>query len=263
MTHPSDDSLILYLLGDEEDRAGLGPHVDGCQRCRREIERLRGVLQQVRELPVPEPDADFEERVWARQREALLAATGAVRDRSERAVAAPVTVAPSSLWRGRRMVMAAALAASLAIAFLAGLYAPRQGNVPADAAAPATSRDRVLLVAVGDHLERTRMVLVELANASDPDAFNAQRVNARSLIGDNRLYRQTAQLSGQPAVAEVLDEVERVLLEVARSSDEIPADELAWLRQRISDRDLLFKVSVIEEAARPDAERPRAGGPSL
>lgn len=259
MSHPSDEKLVLYLLGDQDDREQLQPHVSSCDRCRREIDRLRRLLGQVEAAPVPEPDAGFEERIWARQRQALLE-DGIAAARAESATVE--TPAVARFWNMRRMLLAGALAASLVLAFLAGLYTPRPGAeiTPTDG---GPGKDRVLLVALGDHLERTRMVLVELANASDLETFRAQQAHARSLIGDNRLYRQTAQLNGQPAVAEVLDEIERVLLEVARSSDEAPADELAWLRQRLADRDLLFKVSVIEGSARPGAQPARQGGPNL
>lgn len=256
-SHPSDESLVLYLLGDERDHDALHEHVQGCERCRAETERLRALLGRVEEMPVPEPDAGFEERIWARRSAALAeraSETGAGVGGDDRAG----RVVP--FWSLGRLALTGAIAASLVVAFLAGLYMPRSEEASLRPEEAGPRGDRVLLVAVGDHLERTRMVLVELSNASDPEIFRAQQVQARSLIGDNRLYRQTARLSGQSDVAEVLDEVERVLLEVARSSDEIPAEELAWLRQRVTERDLLFKVSVIEGSARQGAERPQAPG---
>ena len=121
--------------------------------------------------------------------------------------------------------------------------------VPAD---EAPSRDRILFVAMGDHLQSARMVLVELVNAEDGDEvdISAQQARAEALLVDNRLYRQTAQLAGQTAVADVLTDLERVLLEVARTSGQVPAEELDWLRERIAAGDLLFKVNVIEGQAR-------------
>jgi hypothetical protein len=145
--------------------------------------------------------------------------------------------------------MAAAMAMTVLIvgAFLAGRTwqkpAPRQVAV-----ADPGVRERVLLVAVGDHLERSQMVLVELANAGAPakgrlDISNEQR-SAEDLLESNRLYRQTAATNGDVATAALLEELERVLLEIAHSPSEVSARQLEELRKQIEDRGILFKVKV-------------------
>jgi hypothetical protein len=109
-------------------------------------------------------------------------------------------------------------------------------------------RERVLLVAVGDHLDRSQMVLAELSNAPDGkgkiDISSEQQI-AQDLIDDNRLYRQTARSTGDTAVASVLDDLERVLVEVANSPSEVTPEQFDQLRQEIRDRGLVFKVRVI------------------
>src|SRR5271165_6974698 len=59
----------------------------------------------------------------------------------------------------------AAMAALLAVAFWAGRsYPTRPAKV--QTARDTQAPERILLVAVGDYLERSQMVLIELANAS-------------------------------------------------------------------------------------------------
>ena len=108
-------------------------------------------------------------------------------------------------------------------------------------------RERVLLIAVGDHLERSQMVLVELSNAATRDELDisAERQLADDLVASNRLYRQTAQQIGQANVAGVLDELERVLVEVARGPSTVSMEQLADIQQRIESQGILFKVKVI------------------
>jgi hypothetical protein len=109
-------------------------------------------------------------------------------------------------------------------------------------------RERVLLVAVGDHLERSQMVLVELANAGAPAAgrldISYEQQAAEDLLESNRLYRQTAATNGDVATADLLEELERVLLEVAHSPSEVSARQLEELRKQIEDRGILFKVKI-------------------
>ncbi len=108
-------------------------------------------------------------------------------------------------------------------------------------------RERVLLIAVGDHLERSQMVLVELSHAETSGELDisAERQLADDLLASNRLYRQTAQQMGQANVAGVLDELERVLVELARGPSTVSMQQLADIQQRIESQGILFKVKVI------------------
>jgi hypothetical protein len=91
------------------------------------------------------------------------------------------------------------------------------------------------------------MVLVELANAHTRDALDisAERQSADELLASNRLYRQTAAQMGQTNVADLLDDLERVLVEVARGPSQVSMGQLAEIQQRIESQGILFKVKVI------------------
>jgi hypothetical protein len=120
-------------------------------------------------------------------------------------------------------------------------------------------RERVLLVAVGDHLERSQMVLAELSNAPEQKGrldISDERELAAELVDDNRLYRETARTTGDTAVASVLDDLERVLLEIAHSPSEISSAQLADLQQEIESRGLLFKVRVLGSNVRDEESKP-------
>jgi hypothetical protein len=108
-------------------------------------------------------------------------------------------------------------------------------------------------VAVGDHLERSEMLLVELVNAGadgKPVDISTQQQYAEELVGANRLYRQTVVRAGEPGVASLLDELERLLVEVAHRPSSMSAADLADIRSRIESRGLLFRVRVIETQVR-------------
>ena len=68
-------------------------------------------------------------------------------------------------------------------------------------AADPQAGERVLLVAVGDYLERSQMVLIELANANPkgPLDISAEQERAGDLVSESRLYRQTAAHTGDTA----------------------------------------------------------------
>jgi hypothetical protein len=132
-------------------------------------------------------------------------------------------------------------------AFLAGRFYP-QAHKPAQmAAADPQANERVLLVAVGDYLERSQMVLVELANTNPHGTvdISSEQELAGDLVSENRLYRQTAAHTGNTAVASVLDELERVLLDIRHAPSQMTPEDLEKLRQRLEAEGILFKIRVL------------------
>jgi hypothetical protein len=156
-------------------------------------------------------------------------------------------------------------------AFVVGRYAPQQPAGTARQEAPQTAvpgaaatavqtaatdreqvRERILLVAVGDHLERSQVALIELVNTPSGATvdISGERERARNLVTENRLYRQTALTTGDPAVASVLDELERVLVEIANSPSTMTAAEFSKVRSRIEQQGIIFKVNVFGRRVR-------------
>jgi len=75
------------------------------------------------------------------------------------------------------------------------------------------------------------------------------------------LYRQTATEQGDTALAAVLDELERVLLDVAHSPQQVSAAQLETIRERIAAKGILFKVRVVgqELQHRGESAQPSPG----
>jgi hypothetical protein len=237
MNHPTEEQFVLYYYG---EGGGIEDHIGGCEQCRASYQALQRVLNSVDSFPVPERAPDYENRVWT-------AIEGRIEKRSL------VSRWLSFGWRPG--LVAAAMALLIIGAFLAGrtlqkqparLMAGRQAG--RQAGNEAGVRERILLVAVGDHLERSQMVLVELANAGAPAAgrldISYEQQAAEDLLESNRLYRQTAATNGDVATAALLEELERVLLEIAHSPSEVSARQLEELRKQIEDRGILFKVKI-------------------
>lgn len=129
------------------------------------------------------------------------------------------------------------------------------------------TRDRILLVAVGNHLERSQMVLMELVNAPDKGDvdISGEQARAEDLLNSNRLYRMTAQDVGDRKLASVLDELERTLIEIAHEPSKVNSDELKDLQRRIEAQGVLFKVRVvganIRDQKKPEPKRPPKAEP--
>ena len=249
MRHPSEDDLVLYHYR-ESGRAGeIEAHLGTCESCRSSYRMLTGVLAAVESTPVPEPDEAFESRMWHRLEPVLADAVG---------------LRWTAIFRPARLAFAGAVGALVVAAFLVGRHYPSAPATPAPAPPTAAAanhepaRDRILLVAVGDHLERSQIALVELVNAqsqAEMDISTEQR-RARDLVAANRLYRQAAAREGEAVVASVLDDLERVLLEVAHGPSKLSSTEFDRVRQRIESQGIIFKVRVVESNVRERQRQP-------
>jgi hypothetical protein len=259
MNHPSEQDLVLHFYGDAPKAAAVERHLAQCESCAQEFARLHTTLSAI-DFPVPERAADYEAQLWSTLNPRLQQAE------------APRRSAWSALLQPRRWATVGALAALIVAAFIAGRYTmPPSKSTPPQVvvAQPAKARsDRVLMVAVGDHLDRTQMILVELANTRAEDGkvdISAERDLAQGLVNENRLYRQSAQHDKDTEIAGVLDQVERVLMDIAHHPDSVSGKELEALQQRIASQGVLFKVRIIESKvkARSRSEsRPAPAGSS-
>jgi hypothetical protein len=271
MNHLSQEELILHYYG-ERDAADGNTHLADCPECRQELARLAHVLDQVNAIEVPEPEQDYEARVWNRLSWRL---------RGEKK-------------KSRNVTKWLAAAAMIAVAFLTGLFLnrkdarqqpqvaqsgsqPRQTGVTpvkttttapvnmqtaATNAAPGAGtqqqRDRILLVVVGDHFDESERMLVELTNITpegDTDIAMEQK-RAEELLASNRLYRRTATDRGEDNVATLLDELEPVLMQIAHAPSQVSANELRRMQKRVEAKGLVFKLRVVRAGVRSEANLP-------
>jgi hypothetical protein len=234
MTHITEEALVAYALDDADQttRHEVEAHMTTCDECRESLDELRRVLVAATEIEVPERPPDYGAEVWAR-------------------LAPQLQNRPARIVSWRPWLAAAAVALLTVGAFLIGRWTrPAQAPVQvatATASSPASGiRERVVLAALSDHLDRTERGLVELVNADGGGTvdISAEQAWARDLLDANRLYRQSARGAASPALVNLLGELEPILLEIVHSPSQMSAGEFHSLRSRIDDRSLVFKVRV-------------------
>ncbi|HEY1341061.1 MAG TPA: hypothetical protein VGF59_26295 [Bryobacteraceae bacterium] len=250
MSHLTEEQLVLHYYGEESDTLATEQHLEECGECRATFASLQRVLNVVDSLPVPERGAEYGAQVWQRIEERL--------PKRRRWFQLPELPA----WRWA--AAGAAFAGLLVAAFLAGRFYP-QGQGPgrggrtqlasANGVDPQAG-DRVLLVAVGDYLERSQMVLIELSNSNPRKTrdISLEQERAADLVTEARLYRQTAADTGHPVMASVLDELERVLVDIAHSPSQMSPRQIEGLRQRLQADGILFKIRVLGSNVRNQEE---------
>ena len=243
MKHITEEELFAYREGEMKNRDAFTAHLQECADCRAELVRLEEVFAALDAMPVPDPGEDYGTRVWWQ----ISPRLGEKRARWWQAFFVP-----------QRLAVAGAVIVLVIVAFIFGRMSGGKGSGPDIADADAGKvRERVLVVAVGQHLGKSEMVLVELSNAQPVPGqklinIAAEQRRAENLVEENRLYRQTALQSGDNAMASTLDELERVLLDVANSPEEVTPAQFESIQKRIAEHGILLKVRVVRQELRTD-----------
>jgi hypothetical protein len=243
MNHLSEEQIVLHYYGDADEATEVVRHLAACGECRAEFERVHSTLRQIEPLQVPELPSSFEEKTWLNLRYRLPGKNSFIQR----------LFRPQQKW-----ALAGAMAVLLlAAGFLAGRFWPRPVQQIAQQQPSPANSQRVILVAVGDHLERSQMLLVEIMNADTkgPINFSSEQTEARELLDSNHLYRVSSQQAGDPQVARLLDQLGRVLAEIANGPAEFSPKDLEQVRHTIQAEGLLFKVRVVGSEVNSRARR--------
>ena len=242
MKHLSEEDLVLRYYG-EPSGGGVEEHLESCETCQASLVSMSRVLDAMDGLEVPEPLDGLSGRVWQR-------------------IAPELEQARARRWKEwlapGRLAAVAAMVALVIAAFLAGRVSQRQTQM---AGLSGPVRERIMLVAVGEHLEQSQMILIELMNSNTKGTvdISEEQQRAQDLIGENRLYRQAALRTGDKSISNVLDELERVLLDVAHSPSKLNSVEFEQIRQRIEADGILFKIRVVGSNLREREAAPVKG----
>lgn len=231
MSHLEEEQLMDAYYDELDPK--LREHLGECTECRSSFERLKELLDSVRGYPIPERGDSYGQEVWAR----LLPQLPAPKQRHS--------------WF-RWWTLAPALAALIVAVFVAGMLTEQRRQLGFS----TKTRERVLLMAMSDHLDRAQIVLTEVLNANPANTDAAsERERARDLVEENRLLRQSALRLGDRADAALLDDLERVLLDLANRPAAASGNDLEVLQHRIESDGLLFKVRISSTDAREKGQK--------
>lgn len=251
MKHLNEEELIDYYYGESESPAAIDTHLRECSGCAKEYASLTSDLSAIVAAPTPTRDADYGAKVWQSIRSSV-----------------PVYEVPRkkrwfefhpmlNSWSGGLAVVAACLLV-IAGAFFAGRLWEHRNTPPslANNVNGEQGKQRVVLVVLGDHLDRSERLLVELKHAG-PSTEAPLQAEARDLLSTNRLYRESVKQAGDPALASALDHLERVLIEVSNQPAGLSQAKLDELQKEMNTDGLLFEVRVLRSRVQEDGDSKR------
>jgi hypothetical protein len=240
MKHLSEEELIEHHYG--EGNSGAARHLEVCTQCAEAYAALGHDLAQLQALETPARNALYGEQVWHSLASSLPAY--AMRRRRWPRV---------GLWKA---VDYAAVCALLVLgAFLAGRQWQQKKSPLSAARNDSQSRQHVVLVVLGDHLDRSERLLVELkhVDASSSDTLSPMREEAMNLLASNRECLQSAAQIDDPVLAKSLDQLGRVLAELVNEPGGVSGSTITRLHNEMNTDGLLFEIRVLRSRV-PDRQ---------
>jgi hypothetical protein len=86
----------------------------------------------------------------------------------------------------------------------------------------------------------------------------SDRERAADLVAAGRLYRRSIDDRADAETRDLLEAVERVLVEIANGPERESSNELSEVRARISDQDLIFRLRLMTAEMRARDQRARS-----
>jgi len=238
MTHLTEEELIEHFYGEAGGKACriAQRHLDGCAECAAKSAKLANDMKAMGKMDYQGLSEEYGQSVWSRVAEKLPAL--AIDEAPRRTMA----------WR-QALGWAAACAVLVVAAFEVGrIWEHRQQPQKAAVMKPASPVERqVVVVVLGDHLDRTERLLVELkhANGEDAELVKPLGEEAQSLLVANRVFREDAVKSGDERLIQALDHLDQLLANVANAPGGLNATSIARLQNEMQVDGLLFKVRVL------------------
>jgi|CZKL01.1.fsa_nt_gi hypothetical protein len=236
MKHLNQEELIEHYYSEDEDFVGAMVHLDECADCAVAYLELKSDLSDLTTAEVPPRDSEYGRRMWERLSDSLPTYE-----------AKPSRPMHLSWWRG--LGYAAACAALISGAFFAGrVWEQRQPRPVASMQVPAPQvKQRVVVVVLGDHLDRSERLLVQLkhVDSASDEMVTPLRDEARSLLAANEICRQDAEKTGNPALEKALNHLDRLLNELAKKPGGVSSVSIARLQREMNVDGLLFEVRVL------------------
>jgi len=117
------------------------------------------------------------------------------------------------------------------------------------------AKQHIVLLILGDHLDRSERLLVELkhADASSTDTLLPMREEARNLLAANRVCQQSVTQIDDPALATFLNHLGRVLAELVNGPGGLSGSNITRLQNEMNTDSLLFEIRVLRSRV-PDQQ---------
>jgi hypothetical protein len=232
MKHLTEEEMIGHFYSEDLCQAEVEIHLQTCKQCAQVYEEFSQLLRSVPAPALPLRGSEYGAQVW----QSIQGSLQPYRPMRK-----------GHIFYRPQFAYAAACLLFLAGAFWAGRFWERAHSNPLVPSSELQTKERVVLFVLDNHFDRSERLLVQLNHAGGERDYAdlPLQTEAQQLLSDNQLYRQSAVQANDPLLNAALDHLERVLLEVANSGNELTRRDIASIQQEMNTQGLLFQIRVL------------------
>jgi hypothetical protein len=254
MNHLTEEELIAHAYS-EDGKDAAQQHLEACGECANAYTALRSDLAEMKFAAPPARDDLYGNQVW----ESISGSLSPYEVRKTQWLR-------GGLWRGFTYALAGL--ALVTCAFVGGrLWEHRKAQTVAgnhsQPSQPGIAHppQRVVVVVLSDHLDRSERLLVELkhVDAGSSGMISPLQDEAQSLLAANRICRQNAQHDDDPALATALDRLDHLLVQLANQPGGLNSTTISKLQDEMNADGLLFEVRVLRSRHAASTEHTKGG----
>jgi hypothetical protein len=245
--------FILGRLSAQEQRK-VEEHCRECAECRADLESLRAVVNAL-PTPAPEPSEERDPQFWAEFADRVEASIASASPPRSWQWSEWTHEVKALLTRSWKPVGAATAVLAAAILFF---VLTRQASQPSRPLSPmpevaVTRSPDTTAQRFSQFLRKSNTLLVGLTNRKVSDDIvdlSAERELSRQLVRESRELRENHL---DPEAAQLVGDMERILIEIASRDETTDRDHFDLIRSGIRQQNLLFKVRMTESVYQPQA----------
>ena len=249
-----DQDLLPFLYEDLPGtrKDNIQGHLAGCARCRAEVASYRetlGAVDQARLLEAAarsmpgDWDAHWHALRWRIENETVVRARRGFIMAPMLKAAAVVLVAGASFMVGRQWESILSLGEN----GLTTASASRGAGTAEEPFVPADAEARLRLFSEHTHgyLNRSRLVLLEFANTPGAGGSRTLAAASTNLLRETKSARRVAGQLRDPRIEELLGQVETLLKEIARLSEQEDSTTINRIRSEVNDSGVLDQLELL------------------
>jgi len=234
MNHLSEEELIAHAYA-EDDSNAVQQHLLACAECAKAYSALGSDLADIKFAEAPPRDSAYGHRVW----ESLAGSLPALSYAAAGIALVVCAFLGGRLWEHRHAQTIA------------------QNHVQQHEPTVQQPPQRIVVVVLSDHLDRSERLLVELKHAEGGSVAFPLRDEARSLLEANQICRKNAKQDDDRALSTALDRLDRLLVELANQPDGLNSQTISRLQDEMNVDGLLFEVRVLRSRQAASSTHPK------
>lgn len=247
------DQITEKFFGepDPELEQDLNSHLTECEDCREEQLKIQSTLETMNKYKRPEPDEEYWKAYWNKLEAKLPDAQPGFYSRLKSSLITRFTQLPPGMSQTPKLALGAALILVFGIFIGRNFFNPNAAD-QGSALTHEQGLSAELFHQTSNYIEKSKLILLGIVNSEEEsdelfsNNFSRQQDISRQLVNQTGSLKSDLQEEKQHMLAELVTELEVILMQIANLEAEADLDGVDLIRSGAESNKILFKINLGE-----------------